>query len=169
MGGPITIDRDTIIKAIALDGRRRSVRTAEATLRKFDDASLRLPARPLEDAPSEPGTIRVRAYEGGWQSLHDLPSKEPVIERTVDRIDPSSATRSEHVALVFTGLLRVPRRGVYSFHLASDDGSRLHLGDTLLIDNDGLHGVIEKSAHAPLSPCATKTHGTQARDRRDAA
>jgi hypothetical protein len=80
-----------------------------------------------------------------------LPTRrEPVAEKTAEKIDSEPKTREEHVALVFDGLLRVPKTGVYDFHLASDDGSRLYLGDSLAIDNDGLHGVIEKSAHVPL-------------------
>ena len=150
LGGSITIDQDTTIKAIARDGERQSVQATSATFEKFDDASLRAPMHPLEATPSQPGALRVSVFEGGWQSLHDLPWQKPVFQGTVDRIDPSPATRAEHVALAFEGLLRVPKRGVYTFHLASDDGSRFYLGDTLLIDNDGLHGRIEMGAHVPL-------------------
>ena len=40
--------------------------------------------------------------------------------------------------------LNVPEDGIWSFFLASDDGSRLYVGDELLIDNDGLHGTVER-------------------------
>ena len=40
---------------------------------------------------------------------------------------------------------------VYTFYLNSDDGSNLYIGDTLLIDNNGVHGMIEKSGEIVLS------------------
>ena len=51
----------------------------------------------------------------------------------------------------FAGYLDVPRDGVYILTLASDDGSRLYLGNDLIIDNDGLHSLQEKSAEVALS------------------
>lgn len=49
-------------------------------------------------------------------------------------------------ALRFTGAITFPKDGKYTLFLASDDGSRLYLDGKLLIDNDGLHGMVEKSA-----------------------
>jgi putative heme-binding domain-containing protein len=45
----------------------------------------------------------------------------------------------------------IPQAGPYTFHIASDDGSRLYLDGELLIDNDGLHGVVEKAGKVNLS------------------
>lgn len=47
---------------------------------------------------------------------------------------------TERYALRFTGLVRAPETGVYAFHLTSDDGSRLMVGE-LELDNDGIHGM----------------------------
>lgn len=47
-------------------------------------------------------------------------------------------------ALCFEGYLRIPAEGEYTFYLGSDDGSQMWLGNTLAIDNDGLHGYGEK-------------------------
>lgn len=54
-------------------------------------------------------------------------------------------------ALRFTGSLQVSTSGKYTFYIASDDGSRFYLNDQLLIDNDGLHGMVEKSASVDLA------------------
>jgi hypothetical protein len=40
---------------------------------------------------------------------------------------------------------------VYAFTLTSDDGSRLYIGDTLVTDNDGLHGAEEKRGTIALA------------------
>jgi hypothetical protein len=39
---------------------------------------------------------------------------------------------------------------VYRLTLASDDGSRLYLHDSLVVENDGLHAEMEKSSVVPL-------------------
>ena len=44
----------------------------------------------------------------------------------------------------YTGYIDIPKDNVYSFYLSSDDGSQLLVGDTLVVNNDGLHGVVEK-------------------------
>ncbi|MEZ6092587.1 MAG: PA14 domain-containing protein, partial [Pirellulaceae bacterium] len=44
-----------------------------------------------------------------------------------------------------TTSIAVPSTGEYTFYLASDDGSRMVLDGEEIIDNDGLHGIVEKS------------------------
>ena len=43
-----------------------------------------------------------------------------------------------------------PRTGVYTFHAGSDDGSRLYIGDRLVVDNDGLHPMQQSSGEIAL-------------------
>ncbi|GGF11009.1 hypothetical protein GCM10011383_22770 [Hymenobacter cavernae] len=43
----------------------------------------------------------------------------------------------------FSGYVTVPTDGQYTFYTNSDDGSRLYIGSTLVVDNDGLHGDRE--------------------------
>jgi hypothetical protein len=59
--------------------------------------------------------------------------------------------RAEHVAAVYEGFLSVQTPGAYRPTLASDDGSRLYLDGTLVIDNDGLHAMTERSLELPWS------------------
>src|SRR5690606_35378221 len=66
-------------------------------------------------------------------------------------LDTDVISVRDEFALRFTGLLSVPRSGKYTFHLASDDGSRLYLNDELVINHDGLHGMNEKTGEATLS------------------
>ena len=48
------------------------------------------------------------------------------------------------------GFVSVPRAGVYTFYTASDDGSRLYIGDVEVVDNDGLHSMRERSGKVAL-------------------
>ena len=57
----------------------------------------------------------------------------------------------ERFGFVFHTWVEVPETGVYLFSLSSDDGSRLWLHDSLLVDNDGLHGMREMVGAVALS------------------
>ena len=46
---------------------------------------------------------------------------------------------ADHFALRYTGKLRIDKPGKYNFYLNSDDGSRLFLDGSLVVDNDGRH------------------------------
>ena len=59
--------------------------------------------------------------------------------------------QSDKFALRFTGTLQVPRTGNYTFFTTSDDGSRLYIGKKLVVNNDGLHGMVERSGRIKLA------------------
>lgn len=61
-------------------------------------------------------------------------------------IDPSKST----VGAVFNGFLDIQTEGKYVFYLSSDDGSRMFINGKEVVNNDGNHGVITKSASATL-------------------
>ena len=44
----------------------------------------------------------------------------------------------------------MPDAGFWTLATSSDDGSRLFLGETLVVDNDGLHGMVTRSATVAL-------------------
>jgi hypothetical protein len=154
-GGAIKIINDTHLRTAAWEGDRRSLAIVDARFTRFDPGSLEPAAHPIDWVASRPGMLDVECYEGGWQSLHDLSDRTPVNHATADRISIDPRTRDEHCCLVFCGFLRIRETGVYQFHLASDDGSRLSIGaireNDPDIDNDGLHGVIEKTVSLPLA------------------
>src|SRR5262245_1307370 len=50
-----------------------------------------------------------------------------------------------------TGYLRIDTPGSYTLYLRSNDGSKLYLDGDLIIDNDGVHGMRERSAVRTLS------------------
>jgi len=57
----------------------------------------------------------------------------------------ATSARSDNIGAVFTGYVNIPTTNLYQFHLNSDDGSKLYLGGVLVLNNDGLHGMVEKS------------------------
>jgi putative heme-binding domain-containing protein len=63
---------------------------------------------------------------------------------------PMVKAHGAQFALRFTGTINVPKEGSYTFYTESDDGSRLYIDGKLVVNNDGLHGMEEKSGKATL-------------------
>jgi hypothetical protein len=62
----------------------------------------------------------------------------------------STSGRADLVAAVFEGFIEVPATGVWTFSTESDDGSRLFVDGQLLVNNDGLHGMVDRSGQIAL-------------------
>ena len=58
--------------------------------------------------------------------------------------------KSEMFGVVFRGSIRIPAEGEYSFALGSDDGSRLFIDGKIVVVNDSIHGMIEKTGSVRL-------------------
>jgi hypothetical protein len=142
-GGPITLTRTATVNARVFRGPRAVSGVTSATFTRVEPR----PAAKLADVL--PG-LDVDIVEGEFTVL---PGFEPAqVARTVTAqgFDLSVRPRETAFALRYRGYIRVPATGVYHFSLTSDDGSRMWLGETLLIDNDGPHGAKEVSAAAAL-------------------
>ncbi len=83
-------------------------------------------------------------YEGDWDMVPDYLKLIPVKSGTTNNFTMNERTKEYLYGMRYTGFIDIPKDNVYSFYLSSDDGSRLLIGDTLVVNNDGLHGVIEK-------------------------
>jgi len=98
-----------------------------------------LALRPAEQvAGLEPG-LRYCYYEGDWNKLPDFDTLPVVSEGFAGQISDKAAGRDDFIGLVFTGYFHAPKDGVYSFTTTSEDGTKLYVGDRLLVDNDGQH------------------------------
>ena len=75
----------------------------------------------------------------------------PVREYTQGFPTPEMQTVIENFAVRFRGVLAVDTPGEYTFWLLSDDGSKLYIDDTLVIDNDGIHGITRNKGRKDLS------------------
>jgi len=57
----------------------------------------------------------------------------------------------EYVGYRYSGYIGIPRDDVYIFTLISDDGSRLLIDGTVVVDNDGLHGSLGREGTIALA------------------
>lgn len=72
--------------------------------------------------------LQADVFEGAWDELPNFDLLRPVKTTATTNFNFDLRTRNELVGLRFNGVLEVPRDGVCTFHLSSDDGSMLFLG-----------------------------------------
>ncbi len=145
-GRPLEISATTEVAARAFHGGRAVSSTARRTFERVEP-------RPLPRADQGDGKLWCEVYHGDWDELPEFSLLTPVSRQAVAGLGLGSVleARSERLALRFSGRLDVPRDDVYVFALASDDGSELLVDGERVIDNDGLHGTVEKRGRAALA------------------
>lgn len=88
--------------------------------------------------------------EEEWWVLPDFDELTPVSTGIATKCSLKPARRSEWFGLTFEGYLRIPEDGVYTFYTNSDDGSKLFIGPSLVVDNDYDHPMVEKRGQIAL-------------------
>ncbi|MFI9643242.1 family 16 glycoside hydrolase [Micromonospora sp. NPDC051925] len=106
--------------------------------------------------PQEPG-VTLRSYDMGTP-LSALCTLKPAQTPNVDKLMPQvNWTTTDEFGLSdrfishVVANLTAPADGDYTFRLTSDDGSRLTIGDQVVVDHDGLHGETAKEGTTTLS------------------
>lgn len=89
---------------------------------------------------------------GEYQSVGEFDSAQPLRTGVAQGFDLSSRAREKYWGFRFRGFLAVPEGGVYHLYTRSDDGSRLWIGDRLVVDNDKPHSFLEAGGAIALSP-----------------
>jgi putative heme-binding domain-containing protein len=84
------------------------------------------------------------------ETLQAMTPSNTGVATTIVMDQPVLKTR-DAFALMFTGHIVIDKPGKYTFFIASDDGSRFYIDGELLIDNDGLHGMVEKNGTVQLT------------------
>jgi predicted alpha/beta superfamily hydrolase len=88
-----------------------------------------------------PGGLGYSYYEGEWNTLPDFGKLKPVHSGIASQdFDVNKLPRRTNFGVLMQGYIEIQKEGYYIFLLDSDDGSKLFLGDNLLIDYDGTHG-----------------------------
>ena len=139
---PIRLERTTTIHAQSFDGNAPVSPVISKTFTKVEV----LPAVSLHSV--QDGFLRKRVYKGSWDSLPDFSKLKP---SSMEQVSTVEAPEGELVAFAFDGYVRIDSSDMIEFSLLSDDGSRLLIDDSVVIDNDGLHGPEEKRGVVPLA------------------
>ncbi|MEU8611034.1 family 16 glycoside hydrolase [Actinoplanes sp. NPDC048791] len=114
------------------------------------------PAYAADLPPQEPG-VTLRTYHIGLplNRVCELkPGQTPNVDKLMPTVDWSTAEQfglEDDFVTHALANLTVPADGAYTFRLTSDDGSKLWVGDTLVVDHDGLHGAEPKDGAVNLT------------------
>jgi hypothetical protein len=145
---PIRLKKSATVKARAWLYGKPGFEDASRTYRRFDPDTLPDPIDLPRDRV-QPG-LEYTYYEGGWQSLRDLPAARIESRGFADTFTLDVRKRDEHFALQFKGFVKIPRDGIYSFYTVSDDGSMLYIGHQPVVSNDYLQGMTERKGQIAL-------------------
>ncbi len=115
----------------------------------------RVVPRPAEEVKALIPGLEYHYVEKAFKTIAEmedcLASDAPRTTGEVANFDLELRKRDENFGVIFNGLIRVPKDGVYRFALTCDDGAQLWVGDKLVADGDGLHGSKTFSGTVALS------------------
>jgi hypothetical protein len=137
---PFKIDSTTLIRAIVLENGEKASKIAEGNYR-------------ILHSGKNNGVNYGIFFLENLTKLPDFkglkPDKSDVIsEFTGTVLDSLDITES--TAIVFESNLKISTSGEYTFYTNSDDGSKLYINNELVVDNDGDHGLQERSGNITL-------------------
>ncbi|MDB5351689.1 MAG: cytochrome c1 [Planctomycetota bacterium] len=101
-------------------------------------------------------SLRFRCYEGQWVKVPDFDKLTPTRSGESAGFDLGMASRPTQYAMRFEGFFRVDRDQEYTFHLSSDDGSKLWIDGKDIADSDGIHPLQTGVGRVKLAPGAHK-------------
>ena len=141
--GPVKLTQTATVKA-------RAFRDGKAVSPVAAQEFKKVPVRHAAKVPEYPAGLKYESFEGRIKSVKELAAMKPVSSGRCNGFDISKRNAQHDFAFRYTGFVRVPAAGVYRFSTASDDGSALWIGDTLVVDNDTPHSLLEKSGVVAL-------------------
>jgi hypothetical protein len=75
----------------------------------------------------------------------------PVKSGITNNFNLSEKIKGDYYGFVFEGFVQISNDGIYNFMTDSDDGSRLFIDGILVVDNDGLHGMVREKGETALA------------------
>ena len=142
--GGMKVDKEQVVRARAF--KRNMLDSREVS------AAFQMPLEPVAAVTTKSG-VTYRYFEddsGERANASDFDHLDPSKDGISEAFSIAERRRDENVAFQFRGLIEIPSDGLYTFYTESDDGSALSINDRLVVDNDGPHGMQEKSGSVPL-------------------
>jgi alpha-L-fucosidase len=108
------------------------------------------PLNPVKINDQEQG-VKYSIYEGTWDMMPDFTKLNAAKSGVIKNFDISAKKSEERYGFEFNAMIKIPKDGIYEFFTESDDGSMLYIDGLLIVNNDSLHGNVEKRGVVPLS------------------
>ena len=79
--------------------------------------------------------LKFKKFNGRFSRIPEMDKMSAVANGFVNNYNPRTAAKQQHeFALQYDGYIKVPQTGLYTFHLKSDDGSRLTIGGKKVVE-----------------------------------
>ncbi|MEN8193969.1 MAG: glycoside hydrolase domain-containing protein, partial [Bacteroidota bacterium] len=132
---PFLVNKTTTIKMRAFRGEKQSL------------SSLALIKKVKMSNPIHPGEVKqglsYKYYHGSFRMVNDFLKLSPTNTGIVSHFSIDQREKEQYFAFDYDGYINIPKDGLYTFYLATNDGGRLYIDDFNLINNDGLHPLTE--------------------------
>jgi hypothetical protein len=139
-------DQALVDRRNRIDELQKKITALEAEFREQMASGAAVVADDLADA-------EYKYYRDTWDAIPDFDTLKP---ETVGRFEKGLfdwrvTTREQSYGFVFTGQLKVPADGKYTFILDSDDGAKILLDGNEVVRYDGIHAVgVPKTVEVEL-------------------
>lgn len=141
---PIKITKPTTIKVFPLFGY--GIPGNYDSLEVYKVPILKAEA----NLPELKNGLKYFYYEGSWDLLPDFGKLTPAKSDITTDLKMQERNTDLNFAIKYAGYIDIPEDNIYTFNLISDDGSRLLIDGTQIVNNNGLHASIEKSGKVSL-------------------
>lgn len=92
------------------------------------------PLIPVKLESPEQG-LKYKKFDGEFTKIPDMTKMAPASQGIAKNFNPRNAAKKDHeFALQYDAFIKVPQTGLYTFHVKSDDGSRLCIGDKKIVE-----------------------------------
>jgi predicted esterase len=95
--------------------------------------------------------LSYKYYEGSWSMLPNFSTLQPKRTGSVSNFSLAPRKSNNLFGFVFEGYIKISTAGTYTFYTASDDGSKLYINGQQIVNNDGMHGLQERSGSVQLT------------------
>ncbi len=95
--------------------------------------------------------VSYKYYEGAWNNLPMFDTLTSIKAGIVEQFVFPKENSETNFGVQYTGYIKIPANGLYTFYTNSDDGSHLYIDDNLIVNNDGNHAPQELSGTVMLN------------------
>jgi hypothetical protein len=120
--------------------------TSNTTYTANFGSSLRNPDNPTNTVRG----LDYKYYQGNWNAIPVFDNLVPIKSGTHTNFNLSLRNQNDYFGFRFDGFVNIPSDGMYDFYTTSDEGSLLYIGQTLVVNNDGLHTARERTGRIGL-------------------
>ena len=149
---PFVVTKTTTVKMIAYKGEQTSLPSQTVIQRAGEIKTVHI-------AEAETG-LTYKYTHGIYRMVNDFLDVSPIKTGFVPHFTIEPREKDQFFSFDYEGYINIPEEGEYTFYLATNDGGRLYIDDHMLINNDGLHPMVEVnkaiSLKAGLHPISVK-------------